>query len=216
MFHFIKLYRVFLLFILSSILIVLSFPKIEISCLIWVALVPLFFALEHQTPKQALIMGLIVGFLVSLGAFHWVLYTLQVFGGLPLWIAFPLFLIFCSFCNIHLAFFPYLLKRFPIHLPPLFWVPALYTVLEFLTPQVFHWYLGACLCKKLWLIQFADITGVHGVSFLVVTVNVFIYELLRWIKKDTEVFPAPSLAVTLILLLLAGKTSVSFLIQRRS
>ncbi|MBI3018919.1 MAG: apolipoprotein N-acyltransferase, partial [Deltaproteobacteria bacterium] len=172
MFHFIKLYKDYLLFLLSSVLIVLSFPKIEISGLIWTAMVPLFFALEHQTPKQALIMGFVMGFLVSIGAFHWVLYTLQVFGGLPLWIAFPIFLIFCSFCNIHLALFPYLLKRFPLHLPPLFWIPALYTVLEFLTPQIF--------------------------------LNVFIYELVRWIKKDTEVFPASSLAVTLSYLLLAG------------
>ncbi len=204
MLPFIKHYKDYLLFLLSSILIVLSFPKPEISGLIWIALVPLFFALERQTPKQALILGLIVGFLVSLGAFHWVLYTLQVFGGLPLWIAFPIFLIFCSFCNIHLALFSYILKRFPIHLPPLFWVPVLYTVLEFLTPQIFHWYLGACLYKKLWLIQFADITGVHGVSFLVVTVNVFIYELIRWIKKDTEIFPTLSLALTISLLVLAG------------
>ena len=204
MFHFIKPYRNICLFILSSILIILAFPKPEISGLIWVALVPLFFALEHQTPKQALLMGFILGFLVSLGAFHWVLYTLQVFGGLPLWVALPIFFIFCSFCNIHLALFSYLLKRFPIHLPPLFWIPALYAVLEFLTPQIFHWYLGACLYKKLWLIQFADITGIHGVSFLVVTVNIFIYELIRWIKKDTEVFPTASLAITVSLLLLAG------------
>lgn len=204
MLPFIKRHKDNLFFILSSILIVLSFPKIEISGLIWVALVPLFFALEHQTPKRALFMGFVVGFLVSLGAFHWVLYTLQVFGGLPVWLALPIFLIFCSFCNIHLAIFPYLLKRFPIHLPPLLWVPALYTVLEALMPQIFHWYLGACLYKKLWLIQFADLTGVHGVSFLVVTVNVFIYELLRWIKKDTEAFPTPSLAITLSLLLFSG------------
>ena len=38
--------------------------------------------------------GFLMGFLVSLGAFHWVLYTLQVFGGLSLWLAFPIFLIF--------------------------------------------------------------------------------------------------------------------------
>ena len=37
-----------------------------------------------------------------------------------------------------------------------------------------------------------------------VTVNVFIYELIGWIKKDTEVFPISSLAFTLGLLLLAG------------
>ncbi len=192
------------LFVVSSLLIVLAFPKIEISGLIWIALVPLFFALENKTPKQALQMGFLMGSLISLGSFHWVLYTLQEFGGLSLWLAFPIFLIFCSFCNIHLALFTYLFKRFPIHLPLLFWVPALYTVLEFLTPQIFHWYLGACLYKKLWLIQFADITGIHGVSFLVVAVNVFIYELLRWIKKDTEIFPTLSFAFTLSLLFLSG------------
>ena len=197
-----------LLIFLSATFIVLSFPKWEWTGFIIVSLIPLFFALQKKTPKQAFWMGWILGYLVSLGAFYWVCHTLQEFGQLPLYLALPIFLIFCTFCNLHLAVFCYVYVKIPLlHLRPL-WVPILFTVIEFCFPQVFHWYLGACLYKKLWLIQFAEITGVAGVTFFVVLLNVFIYELIRWIKKDFEIFPKYAFSISLALFLVAGLYSI--------
>lgn len=190
--------------VISALAIVLSFPNIEWSGLIWISLIPFFFILEKKSAKHAFWLGFTIGTLISLGAFYWVLYTLQEFGQLPFIAAAPLFLIFCTFCNIHIAFFAYLLRRFPLPISPTFFVPLLYVIIEFLTPQIFHWYLGSCLYKKIWLIQFADITGVHGVTFLVVLVNSCIYELIRWIKKETDHFPKYPLILTLTLLIFSG------------
>lgn len=191
-----------LLMLATSLAFVLAFPNIEWTVFIWVALVPLFFLLEKKSVKSAFGFGFITGFLISLGAFYWVLHTLQEFGGLPFILALPLFLIFCGFCNIHIAFFALILRLAPLPISPLFYIPLLFTIIEFLVPQIFHWYMGACLYKHLWLVQFAEITGVHGITFLVVLVNTCIYELIRWIKKDTEVFPKYSTIITVSTLLI--------------
>jgi len=202
MLHLINPYKKeILLTCLSALLVVLAFPKVGMSGLIWVALIPLFFVLHQKTSKQAAAFGFLLGTLISFGAFYWVIHTLREFGHLPYVVCGILFLLFALICNLHIALFTYLLNRFPIRLPLTLWVPLLYTLVEFFFPQIFHWYLGACLYKKLWIIQIADLTGVHGVTFLVVLVNIFIYELIRWIKKDTEIFPTLGLITTLLCLL---------------
>jgi apolipoprotein N-acyltransferase len=54
-----------------------------------------------------------------------------------------------------------------------FFLPAcVYVTLDYLCPRVFPWYLGFTQLPVLPLIQIADITGVHGITFLLVAGNV--------------------------------------------
>jgi len=192
-----------LLACLSGLFIFVSFPTIEWTGFIWLSLIPFFFAIRDKSPKQAFWIGFITGYVTSATLYYWVIYTLQEFGHLPLWAAILVFLAFCTFCNLQFAIFGYLIRKFPLKIAPLFWLPVLYTVIEFLFPQIFSAYLGACLYKKLWLIQTVDITGIHGMSFLVILVNVFIYELVRWIIRETDVFPKYSFSISVGLMILS-------------
>ena len=196
-----------LLACLSGILIIVSAPKLELTGCIWFAFVPLFFALREKTPRQAFWIGFVLGAIVSLGGAYWVVHTLQEFGHLSLWLAIPIFLIFCTFYNFHFAIFTYILKRFPLSLPFIFWIPILFTAIEYLFPQIFSWHLGAVLYKKLWLIQTAELTGVYGMTFLIVLVNTFIFELILWIKKETDIFPKYACIITLTLMLFSSAYS---------
>lgn len=193
-----------LLCVLTAVLVVIAFPNIEWATTIWVSLVPFLVALEKKSPKEAFWMGLGVGYLITLGAFYWIAFTLHEFGEFPWIVAILFYLIFASVCNIQFAVFAYLYRKLPIPLSPLIYIPILFTAVEYLVPQLFHWQMGACLYKKLWLIQFAELTGVYGATFLVVLVNSCIYELIRWIKKDLEHFPTAAVTVTTVCLVVSG------------
>lgn len=210
--------RDFLYVFLSTIFFFCAFPTLELTGFIWIAFIPLFIAIRDKTPKQSFILGFLMGYGVSLTLFYWVIYTLHEFGHLPWIISVILFLFFCTFCNIHLAIFAYLLRRFPVfsfttpssplsfpkQLPAVLWIPTLFTLLEYIYPQIFNAYIGGCLYKKLWLIQIVDTTGIFGMTFLIMLINVFIYELYLWIKKETDLFPNFSFTLAICLLLFCG------------
>lgn len=174
--------------ILTALLIVFSFPKFEWAHLIWIAFLPYLIAIQNKSPKQAFGLGFIVGFVTTACGSYWILHTLREFGRLPLVLAIPIFLVFCLFNNLHFAIFGWLLKRFPRG-PRIIFIPIAFTVVEYLFPQVFSWYVGACLYKQLWLIQPADITGVYGFSFLIVCVNAAFFEIYLWIRNKKSNFP---------------------------
>jgi apolipoprotein N-acyltransferase len=179
--------------ILTALLIVFSFPKFELPHLIWVAFLPYLIAIQNKSPKQAFGLGFIVGVVTTIGGSYWIIHTLQEFGRLPLAAAIPIFFIFCLFNNLHFAIFGWLLRSFSLAslrgAPRIIFIPIAFTVVEYLFPQVFSWYLGACLYKQLWLIQPADITGVYGFSFLIVCVNAAGFELYLWLRAQRLSFP---------------------------
>ena len=62
--------------------------------------------------------------------------------------------------------------------------PVLWTAVEKFWPEMFPNYLGASQYKLSLLTQIADVTGILGVSFLVVYINSTLYLLLEeWIKN---------------------------------
>src|SRR5687768_11134827 len=70
----------------SALLIVVAFPPWGWMPLIWVCLIPWFFALRRtQSAMEALIQGMWLSFFMTLGGFFWVAFVLKQFGGLP-WI----------------------------------------------------------------------------------------------------------------------------------
>src|SRR3954468_20081483 len=70
--------------LLSALLIVISFPPWGLYPLIWICLLPWFAALRRaRNTADALIQGLWLSVLMSVGGFYWVASVLKQFGGLP-------------------------------------------------------------------------------------------------------------------------------------
>ena len=84
---------------------------------------------------------------------------------------------------------------------PAVWVAFEYVRAYFLTG--FPWaLLGYTQYRTLPLLQIADITGVYGVSFLIVLVNIFLYQLWRWVRgKDGATYPFLATCTAIPLLL---------------
>ncbi|MEA3328890.1 MAG: apolipoprotein N-acyltransferase [Candidatus Omnitrophota bacterium] len=164
--------KFFFLCLFSALLLIFSFPKPELNGLAWFAFVPLFIALDKKKMKQAGIFSSLAGVVFFLGTLYWVGYV-SLWGliGLVLYLAiyFGLFGIFASFT---------LRSKTAVFTIPAFWV-----ALEYIRSHLFSGFgwagLGYSQYLNIPLIQVANLTGVYGVSFLVVMVNVVIFQMLQ-------------------------------------
>jgi apolipoprotein N-acyltransferase len=183
----------------SAGLLVCSFPQIEWNLLAWIALVPLFYVLEGQRMWPAFRRAYLCGFVFFAFTLGWFVYV--TFAGAFLLIAF-LSLYFALF-GMAFVFFQERLKL----IPRLFVLASVWTVLEFTRAHLFSGFgwvtLGHSQYRNLWLIQIADITGVYGVSFVVMLVNLLVFEMARrYFKRDCSAAPAMTRASILVMAIL--------------
>ena len=164
----------FLACLLSALLLDLSFPQIEVSFIAWFALVPLLCVLDGQKAWVAFRRAYLCGFLFFAATIGWIVYVTSV--GTFFLVAF-LALYFACFGLVFVYF-----QRLSL-IPRIFVIASVWVALEFIRAHLFSGFgwvmLGHSQYKNLWLIQIADKTGVYGVSFLVILVNLLFFEILR-------------------------------------
>jgi apolipoprotein N-acyltransferase len=196
--------RTIFLIISSACLLVLSFPNLDQPYCIWFALVPLLFAAEGKNGYRSFLMAWLCGFLFYAGLMYWIVVVTTTYGKLPYPAGVLLMLMLSGFLALYFAL-PFALVRFveakyELSLPlllPVFWV-ALEYIRSFLFSG-FPWEnLGYSPYRLLPLMQFADITGVYGISFLIVLVNAVLYLVLRGIALKQ--LPWKAIAVTILML----------------
>lgn len=164
----------FLLLIVGVSLYTLAFPPYAWSWAAWLALVPLFFVVRSQSPKNAFFAGLFYGVLWCIGQGYWLYWTMtENFALSPLFSAPFLLVNFIFFSGLPTGIVSLLscvLMRRGIPLVSAIGVPALWVGGEFLRANpmfgVSWGILGYTQYQQTLLIQIADLTGVHGISFL--------------------------------------------------
>jgi len=188
---------------LSGILLAAAFPTFDISLLAWFGLVPLFVALKDQTTKNGFWLGGIAGLFYFAGTVHWVTNSVHFYGGVPLVPASLVTLLLCSFLALFIALFAAVLVHQKGRHPGLFIIaaPAIWTSLELARTYVFSGFpwslLGYSQYRFLPVIQMADLTGVYGVSFVIVLVNAALAEAVLDRKKYPVLVAACVLALAL-------------------
>ncbi len=197
--------RALLLALLSGLLIALSFPLPGWPPLIWVALIPLLIALEGQSPRVAFRLGFVTGLSAYAALLYWVMIVMTDYGHLPRYASIPLWLFLSAWLALFygLAAWAAVLGKQQgakwVLLFPLAWVGADYLRSFLLTG--FPWtMLGHSQYRLLPLIQIADLTGVYGITALIVLANVVFYRIMRALAGAQVPYPAKS-ALTLVLLL---------------
>jgi len=172
------------LIVVSGALLVLAFPSFNLSFLAYTGFVPLFFAIEGKSPKKIFFSSCAAGLIFYLGALYW-LYHVTVIG----------MIIACFYLAVYFGIFGIAISRFGILSAPIVWV-----VLEYLQAHIpimgFGWLsLGYSQYKNLPLIQIADFSGVYGVSFVVMMVNVAIYRAFKKSFRETIIAALVLIAV---------------------
>jgi len=213
-----------ILSIISGILLVLSFPPFDLYMFSWIALLPLLISLYGKSPKRAFFLGLLSGLVYFSGIIFWVFNPLYFYGGIPLILSIILVIALCVYLSLYVGVFSilfnYLLSR--SRFPALFLAPVLWVTLEFLRTYAFTGFpwsiLGYSQYKFLIFIQIADITGVYGISFLIMAINGALFDLLILPKRQIEMplFERWPMFVGLVVLCLSIVISLSYGIWRLS
>jgi apolipoprotein N-acyltransferase len=163
----------------------LSFPKFGHPACAWVALAPILLALVPRShgrlatpkPRRAFQLGLAAGLVYFAGALYWLVDVMVAYGGLPV----PIALVVAALLVTYLALYPasfavvvaLLLRRFG--LVALVLAPGVWVTTEFLRGWLFTgfpWALvGASQAAFLPVAQLASVTGIYGMSALVVSAS---------------------------------------------
>ena len=145
-----------------------------------------------------------MGLVAHLIGFHWLTYTISVFGGFPFAVSVIVFVLYAALQAIALALFALLVRT--IGFGPLMIFPALFWVsLEFLFPLLFPWYLANSQVAFLWLIQTADLVGPYGTGFIVMWFSTALYHaLFASVTQPKKLLPLAYACLALLVALVYG------------
>jgi apolipoprotein N-acyltransferase len=169
--------RQIFLCLFSSLLLVLSFPKFNLEYLAWIGFVPLLSAIAAQTKRKAFWLSYFCGLVFFLSVLYWLVHV--TLTGL---------IILSFYLAFYFAFFGYFFTGFSKRLPNsgillIILLSSIWVILEYIRCQFisgFPWaLLGYSQYLNIKLIQFADITGSLGPSFLVICVNLCIFRIIK-------------------------------------
>lgn len=163
-----------LLSVLSAGLLILSFPPFSLWPLAWVSFVPLLMTFDQTKAKSSFLITYLSGFVFFACMIYWFMHV-TVVGAVLLVAYFSVYFGAFGFCA-HFFCKRSLGKKIIV-------LPGLWVLLEFLRAHLlsgFGWVsLGHSQASFLTLIQFADVAGVWGVSFVVMAGNVFFAQCLQ-------------------------------------
>ena len=177
--------------LISGLALTLSFPKANLSYLVFFAMVPWFMSMGSMTSKESFYSGFIAGLFHFLTLIYWIVPTLNVYGELHPVLAVSTLILLCLYLSLYPAIFAFLLKQMDAN----FWVAPIaaacvWTGLEYIRTYAFTGFswgaLGYSQYENLLLIQIADFSGVYGVSFLIVLINYLLATLGLSLKKGLQ------------------------------
>ena len=172
----------------SGALLTASFPSIGLAWLAWIALVPLMISLKGQSLKNGFRLGLLTGIVHYLTLLYWLVHTLMTFGHLPFYLSVPILFLLVAYMALYPAIFAAAFTWADsqpagfLSAMPAVWVALEYFRSFFLSG--FPWeFLGYSQYRQITLIQAADITGVYGISFVILSVNVAGFLIWRYLSE---------------------------------
>jgi apolipoprotein N-acyltransferase len=191
-------------------MLVLSFPPFDLWYLAWIALVPLMYSISCGRRLEALLNGLLAGFIYFLGTVYWVSHSMYIYGNVPIPLTIIAVILLCLYLCLYTGLFSYLFGMIQegLSLPASLIAPPLWVSLELIRTYAltgFPWSsLGYSQHPALSIIQISDITGIYGVSFLVVAINGLVFDLTAHLTgRDRSTFRLKAFGVTFVLLISA-------------
>src|SRR5579883_1075613 len=163
-----------LLAVISGVLLSLAFPKADIGVLAWVAFIPLLYVVSTETLQRVFVYAWLQGFVFFVASLYWIGQTLHNFTSMPLWLTPGPLLLLAAIEALYgaIAVWAAVFVTFPVAWTALEWLRGNF-------PIGFPWsFLGYAAYRNLLLIQFVELTGVFGLSALIMFFNAVVFEVL--------------------------------------
>jgi apolipoprotein N-acyltransferase len=187
---------------ISGVTAALAFPKFDLAFFSWISLIPLIFVLSKKSPGKGFLLGWIAGLSYYAVLLYWIPAVPSHYGGLSIPISILIYAGFVCFLGLTWAAFSLCFTKIHKSLPVLsfFLAPFLWVSFEFIITHIltgFPWgLLGYGQHKNLYFIQLASITGITGLSFILVLFQ-SLFVLSMKLRKKAPFFAA----LTLVLLI---------------
>ncbi len=188
---------------LTALLLYLASPGPGLAFLAWIALVPLFIFCLKTPPGKAALWGLGSGTLYHLVLVYWVTISMETYGGLTPLVSWPALLLLALYMALYFGLFCFLVSASKGRVALLWFSPLLWVSLDYVRGFLltgFPWMdLGYSQFKYPLLIQAADLTGHHGITFILVLTNALVAQFFinrQWFRQNKK-----QLAAALLVLL---------------
>jgi apolipoprotein N-acyltransferase len=197
---------------LGGVLAFLGYVGFDQFYLEWICLVPILWAISGQTPGSAFLIGWVAGIFGHAGGFYWIVTMLRQFADAPWPLAAGGLLLLAAANGLVFAVWAWATRLICRDTGwGVAWVsPVVWTAVEKFLPQVFPNYLGASQYKLSLVTQIADLTGILGVTFLVIYVNSAVYAVIEAVrdKRPRAWRPAAVFVAVLTAVLVYGAVRV--------
>ena len=171
--------------VVSGLALVAAFPSLDVEPLAWVAFVPLLWVTRGVRPRAAFGIGWLAGSTFFVGSIYWIVHTIGHYTALPTGVAVILLLLMSSALGCYTGTFVAVLRWLDVRGVEARWLvaPALWVTLEWMRGWFFIGFpwnaLGYSQHRFHALVQMAEVTGVYGVSAVVVLFNVVVADVLQ-------------------------------------
>ena len=195
--------------VISGLCLAASLPSLEIAPLAWIGLIPLLMAIRGRSLRAAFGLGWVTGTVFFLGTCYWIIHTIGHYTNVPVPLAAGVLLLMSSVLGCYHGAFALGLRWFEMRRLPAVWLaPALWVTLEWLRGWFFIGFPWAALGYSQYrfhsLVQMVEVTGVYGVSAVLVLFNVVVAAVLLAHGSGAR-RNLPALAtLTLLVVLLVG------------
>lgn len=160
----------------SGLLLAASLPSLDFAPLAWVGLVPLLVIVRNDRLRVAFATGWLSGTTFFVAVTYWVVHAIGHYTALPVAVAVGLLLIMSAVLGLYTGAFVagvcWMRQR---RLPWVYLAPALWVVLEWMRGWFVIGFPWGALGYSQWrftdLVQMVEVTGVYGVSALLVFFN---------------------------------------------
>ena len=167
---------------LSGLMLTVSFPPLDLNWMVWISLIPLLISIGDKSSLDALKLGLLAGLFHYLTLIYWIVVALSHYGDLTFILCLITLFLLSFYLALYIAFFALILVFFKKDRLSSFWGASIWVALEYARAHIitgFPWcLLGYSQYSRLPLIQISDIVGVYGISFIIILVNILIYNIL--------------------------------------
>jgi len=176
----------------AGLLLTLSFPVYSVGPLAWAALLPLLFVVQSAQPATCFKLGWFAGLVQGLTLLYWIVFVVNHYGNLPFVASVAVCFLLVAYLALYPGFFCAGLSWLRTRgLPWLLATPFLWVALEHTRGWLFSGFpwenLGYSQHRFLSLIQLADLTGVAGISFLLVAVNALLFQGLATFMERRKI-----------------------------
>jgi len=157
----------------SGLLLAAAFPRPDLFPLAWIALVPLLLVMRHR-PFAA---GFTAGVVFFAAVLYWLNIVMTTYGGLNLIFSLLAYLFLLVYLAVYFGLATWVACRLEtvLKFPYLLTLPPLWVALEYLRGWLFTGFpwaiIGYSQQNFSLAIQSSDVTGVYGVSLILVVVN---------------------------------------------